>query len=150
GQDVTIVCEPGRFIVGNAGYFLTGVLYEKFNKQKRFIIVDGAMNDLIRPSLYGAYHDINVVGKNTSAGSCDVVGPICESGDFFAKNLNLPACESGDIVVVKSAGAYGFSMSSNYNSRARVAEVAISGGADRLIRKRENFEDIIALEKEFI
>ncbi|EJP74909.1 MULTISPECIES: diaminopimelate decarboxylase [Campylobacter] len=150
GQDVTIVCEPGRFIVGNAGYFLTSVLYEKFNKQKRFIIVDGAMNDLIRPSLYGAYHGISVVGKNTSAGACDVVGPICESGDFFAKNLNLPACESGDIIVIKSAGAYGFSMSSNYNSRARAAEVAVQDKAHRLIRKRENFEDIIALEKEFI
>ncbi|WP_169754035.1 diaminopimelate decarboxylase [Campylobacter curvus] len=150
GQDVTIVCEPGRFIVGNAGYFLTSVLYEKFNKQKRFIIVDGAMNDLIRPSLYGAYHGISVVGKNTSAGACDVVGPICESGDFFAKNLNLPACESGDIIVIKSAGAYGFSMSSNYNSRARAAEVAVQNKTHRLIRKRENFEDIIALEKEFI
>ena len=150
GQDVTIVCEPGRFIVGNAGYFLTSVLYEKFNKQKRFIIVDGAMNDLIRPSLYGAYHGISVVGKNTSAGACDVVGPICESGDFFAKNLNLPACESGDIIVIKSAGAYGFSMSSNYNSRARAAEVAVQNKTHRLIRKRENFDDIIALEKEFI
>ncbi|MBE3609617.1 diaminopimelate decarboxylase [Campylobacter californiensis] len=149
-QDLTIVCEPGRFIVGNAGYFVTSVLYEKFNKQKRFIVVDGAMNDLIRPSLYGAYHDVNVVDKNTSAGLCDVVGPICESGDFLAKNLNLPACESGDLLVVKSAGAYGFTMSSNYNSRARAAEVAVQDGEDRLIRRRESFEDIVALEKDLM
>lgn len=146
GQDVTIVCEPGRFIVGNSGHFLTSVLYEKFNRQKRFVIVDGAMNDLIRPSLYGAFHDVHVVGKNTSAGSCDVVGPICESGDFLAKNLNLPACESGDILVVKSAGAYGFTMSSNYNTRSRAAEVAIQEGAHRLIRRRESFDDLVACE----
>jgi len=148
GQDVTIVCEPGRFIVGNSGYFLTSVLYEKFNRQKRFVVVDGAMNDLIRPSLYGAFHGISVVGKDTSAGICDVVGPICESGDFLGKNLSLPACESGDLVVVKSAGAYGFSMSSNYNTRPRAAEVAVESGKHRLIRKRESFEDLIALERD--
>ena len=148
GLDVTVVCEPGRFIVGNSGYFLTSVLYEKFNRQKRFVVVDGAMNDLIRPSLYGAFHGISVVGKDTSAGICDVVGPICESGDFLGKNLSLPACESGDLVVVKSAGAYGFSMSSNYNTRPRAAEVAVEGGKHRLIRKRESFEDLIALERD--
>ncbi|MBR8463545.1 diaminopimelate decarboxylase [Campylobacter sp. faydin G-24] len=155
GQDVTIVCEPGRFIVGNAGYFLTSVLYEKFNKNRRFVIVDGAMNDLIRPSLYGAYHDINVISKDIGAGACDVVGPVCESGDFFGKNLNLPVCESGDVIAVKSAGAYGFSMSSNYNTRSRAAEVAIQSDengvkSDRLIRRRESFDDVIALEREFI
>ncbi|AQW86658.1 diaminopimelate decarboxylase [Campylobacter pinnipediorum subsp. caledonicus] len=148
GHDITIVCEPGRFLVGNAGEFLTKVLYEKRNKDKRFVVVDGAMNDLLRPSLYNAYHGISVVGKDKNHTSCDVVGPICESGDFLAKNIKLPICESGDLIVVKSAGAYGFSMSSNYNTRPRVAEVAIISNKDKLIRKRESFDDVIALEKE--
>ncbi|WP_069638245.1 diaminopimelate decarboxylase [Campylobacter pinnipediorum] len=148
GHDITIVCEPGRFLVGNAGEFLTKVLYEKRNKDKRFVVVDGAMNDLLRPSLYNAYHGISVVGKDKNHTSCDVVGPICESGDFLAKKINLPICESGDLIVVKSAGAYGFSMSSNYNTRPRVAEVAIINNKDKLIRKRESFDDVIALEKE--
>ncbi|QKG28569.1 diaminopimelate decarboxylase [Campylobacter sp. RM16187] len=150
GLDVTIVCEPGRFIVGNCGYFLTRVLYEKFNKQKRFVVVDGAMNDLIRPSLYGAYHKISIVGKEGNKSECDVVGPICESGDFLAKNINLPPCDSDDLIVIRSAGAYGFTMSSNYNSRPRAAEIGIKDGKDFLIRKRESFEDLIALEKDLI
>ncbi len=151
GLDVTVVCEPGRYIVGNSGYFLTTVLYEKKNSGKRFVIVDGGMNDLIRPSLYKAYHEIEVVGnddKNRSA--CDVVGPICESGDFFAKDVQLPKLKQNDLLVIKSAGAYGFSMSSNYNSRGRAAEVSFEDGDDRLIRKRESFEDLIRLEKEFL
>jgi len=151
GLDVTLVCEPGRYLVGNCGYFLTKVLYEKNNGYKRFVIVDGAMNDLIRPSLYGAYHEIEAYGKtmeNTTL--CDVVGPVCESGDFFAKSIALPPMEHDDILVLKSAGAYGFAMSSNYNSRTRVAEVAVENGSDRLIRKRESFEDLIALEKEYV
>ncbi|MGG7047454.1 MULTISPECIES: diaminopimelate decarboxylase [unclassified Campylobacter] len=148
GLDVTIVCEPGRFIVANAGVLLTSVLYEKFNKQKRFVMVDAAMNDLIRPSLYEAFHGVELVGKSKDESSCDIVGPICESGDFLAKNVMLPACESGDIIVIKSAGAYGFAMSSNYNTRGRAAEVAVSGGEHRLIRKRESFEDVVALELE--
>jgi len=151
GLDVTFVCEPGRYLVGNCGYFLTKVLYEKNNGFKRFVIVDGAMNDLIRPSLYGAYHEIEAYGKGMEhATSCDVVGPVCESGDFFAKGIVLPPMEHDDILVVKSAGAYGFTMSSNYNSRTRVAEVALEEGKDRLIRKRESFEDLIALEKEYL
>jgi len=151
GLDVTFVCEPGRYLVGNCGYFLTKVLYEKNNGFKRFVIVDGAMNDLIRPSLYGAYHEIEAFGKPMDhATLCDVVGPVCESGDFFAKGIALPAMEHDDILVVKSAGAYGFTMSSNYNSRTRVAEVALEEGNDRLIRKRESFEDLIALEKEYV
>ncbi|MGG7072655.1 diaminopimelate decarboxylase [Campylobacter sp. 9BO] len=150
GLDVTIVCEPGRFIVANAGVLLTSVLYEKFNKQKRFVMVDAAMNDLIRPSLYEAFHGVELVGKSKDESSCDIVGPICESGDFLAKNVMLPACESGDIIVIKSAGAYGFAMSSNYNTRGRAAEVAVSGGEHRLIRKRESFEDVVALELEFM
>ncbi len=150
GTDMTIVCEPGRFIVGNAGVFLTRVLYEKRNKDKRFIIVDGAMNDLLRPSLYNAYHEIEVVGKSGEESKADVVGPVCESGDFFAKDRLLPPTEPGDIVAVKSAGAYGFVMSSNYNTRPRPAEVAIENGEDRLIRERESFEYIIEKEVRFL
>ena len=150
GQDVTIVCEPGRFIVGNAGYFVASVLYEKFNGKKRFVITDGAMNDLIRPSLYGAHHKIFAYGKDENLGTCDVVGPVCESGDFLAKDIELPECESGDVIVVKGAGAYGFSMSSNYNTRNRAAEVCVLDGKDRLIRRRESFEDVVAPEIEFL
>ncbi|MDR0665949.1 MAG: diaminopimelate decarboxylase [Campylobacteraceae bacterium] len=150
GTDVTIVCEPGRFLVGNSGYLLTKVLYEKKNGVKRFVIVDAAMNDLIRPSLYDAYHEIEAVGKSDGAALADVVGPICESGDFLAQDIMLPPLENGDLLVVKSAGAYGFSMSGNYNSRPRAAEVAIEGGKDRLIRDRERFEDLIRLEKEYL
>ena len=150
GQDVTIVCEPGRFIVGNAGYFVASVLYEKFNGKKRFVITDGAMNDLIRPSLYGAHHKIFAYGKDENLSPCDVVGPVCESGDFLAKDIELPECASGDLVVVKGAGAYGFSMSSNYNTRNRAAEVCVLDGKDRLIRRRECFEDVVALEREFL
>ena len=149
GLDVTLVCEPGRYLVGDCGYFLTKVLYEKHNGFKRFVIVDGAMNDLIRPSLYQAYHSIEADGKaSDNVSVCDVVGPVCESGDFFAKNIELPPLSHDDLLVVKSAGAYGFTMSSNYNTRSRVAEVALEEGSDRLIRKRESFEDVIALEKE--
>ncbi len=150
GTDVTIVCEPGRYIVGNSGYFLTTVLYEKENNSKRFVIVDGAMNDLLRPSLYKAYHAIEAVDVKGESSKCDVVGPVCESGDFLAKDIELPKLKNGDLLVVKSAGAYGFTMSSNYNSRGRAAEVAIEGDEDRLIRKRESFEDLIRLEKEFL
>ncbi|WP_148823825.1 diaminopimelate decarboxylase [Campylobacter concisus] len=150
GQDVTIVCEPGRFIVGNAGYFVASVLYEKFNGKKRFVITDGAMNDLIRPSLYGAHHKIFAYGKDENLGPCDVVGPVCESGDFLAKDIELPDCKSGDVIVVKGAGAYGFSMSSNYNTRNRAAEVCVLDGKDRLIRRRESFEDVVAPEIEFL
>ncbi len=151
GLDVTVVCEPGRYIVGNSGYFLTTVLYEKENSGKRFVIVDGGMNDLIRPSLYKAYHEIEVVeNDDQNRSACDVVGPICESGDFFAKDVQLPKLKQNDLLVVKSAGAYGFSMSSNYNSRGRAAEVSFEDGDDRLIRKRESFEDLIRLEKEFL
>ncbi|MDQ1339258.1 MAG: diaminopimelate decarboxylase [Campylobacterota bacterium] len=151
GLDVTIVCEPGRFLVANGGYFITKVLYEKKSDSKRFVIVDGGMNDLIRPSLYNAYHKIEVLGKERDAGSVvDVVGPVCESGDFLAKNIELPQTIHNDLLVVHSSGAYGFVMSSNYNTRARPAEVALIDDKPKLIRKRESFEDIIALEEEFI
>ncbi|QKF80878.1 diaminopimelate decarboxylase [Halarcobacter ebronensis] len=150
GLDITVVCEPGRFIVGNAGTFVTKVLYEKVNGEKRFVIVDGAMNDLIRPSLYNAYHKVEVLNNNNELSKCNLVGPICESGDFFAKDITLPKTEHNDLIAIHSAGAYGFVMSSNYNTRGRVAEIAVENGKDRLIRKRESFEDIIALEEEFI
>ncbi|MDX1808368.1 MAG: diaminopimelate decarboxylase [Sulfurospirillaceae bacterium] len=151
GMDVTILCEPGRYLVGNCGYLLTKVLYEKKNEEKRFVIVDAAMNDLIRPSLYGAYHDFELLDSNDEDTSLvDIVGPICETGDFLAKNVQLPSTKHDDLIVFKSAGAYGFTMSSNYNSRLKAAEVAIEDGVDRLIRKRETFDDLIRLEKDLI
>ena len=152
GLDVTIVCEPGRFLVGNGGYFITKVLYEKINSDKRFVIVDGAMNDLIRPSLYNAYHKIEVLSsvENAEISKANIVGPICESGDFFAKNIDAPLTNSGDLVIIYSSGAYGFTMSSNYNTRPRVAEVGVEDGKDRLIRRRETFEDLIACEIDYL
>jgi len=150
GIDITIVCEPGRFIVGNSGTFVTKVLYEKINGSKRFVIVDGAMNDLLRPSLYDAYHKVEVLEKNEDISDCNVVGPVCESGDFFAKNISLPATKHNDLIAIYSAGAYGFTMASNYNTRGRVAEIALENGEDRLIRRRETFEDLIAHEEEYL
>jgi diaminopimelate decarboxylase len=148
GLDVTIVCEPGRSMVANAGYLLTKVLYEKEQNGKRFVIVDGAMNDLIRPSLYDAYHAIDVWEKEGERMPADVVGPVCESGDFLGKQILLPQLEHNDLLIVSSAGAYGFTMASNYNTRGRAAEVALRGGKDHLIRRRESFEDLVRLERE--
>lgn len=150
GLDITVVCEPGRFLVGNSGVFVTKVLYEKVNGNKRFVIVDGAMNDLLRPSLYNAYHKVEVLNDNQEFSDCNLVGPVCESGDFFAKDVQLPKTQHDDLVAIYSAGAYCFTMASNYNTRAKVAEIAYEDGKDRLIRKRETFEDIIALEEEYI
>jgi len=151
GLDVTILCEPGRFLTANAGYFVTKVLYEKQNGDKRFVVVDGAMNDLLRPSLYDAYHKIEALTDSKEAPrEVDVVGPVCESGDFFAKDYPLPPLKAGELLVVKSAGAYGFGMGSNYNTRGRSAEVAIENSQARLIRRRETFEDLIALEQDFL
>ncbi len=150
GLDLTIVCEPGRFLTANAGYFLTKVLYEKINKDKRFVIVDGAMNDLIRPSLYSAYHKIEALKQSDEKTKADIVGPVCESGDFLAKDYELPPLSHNDLLVVHSAGAYGFGMGSNYNTRGRSAEIAVEKGVERVIRRRETFEDIIALEKDYL
>lgn len=151
GLDLTIICEPGRFIIGNAGVFLVKVLYEKISQNKRFVIVDGAMNDLIRPSLYNAYHQIIPLTQPQGEKSpADIVGPICESGDYLGKNIELPPLKEGDVLAILSSGAYGFSMSSNYNTRPRCAEVAISQGKIKLIRKRETFEDLIVLEKDLM
>ncbi len=148
--DVTILCEPGRYMVANSGYFLTKVLYEKQTDSKRFVIVDGGMNDLLRPSLYEAYHRIEAVGVEGNKTLADVVGPVCESGDFLGKDVSLPPLEHNDLLVVHSAGAYVFSMSSNYNTRNRVAEVALQDGNDRIIRARESFEDQIRLEVAYL
>jgi len=142
-----IIMEPGRFIVGNAGILAAKVLYVKNTPKKKFIIVDGGMNDLIRPALYEAYHQVlplvKVKGKKEKA---DVVGPICESGDFFAKDRALPQVQEGDYLAVMGAGAYGFSMSSNYNSRRRPAEVMVAKDKVSVIRKRETYEDLIRNE----
>ncbi|MCB4747579.1 MAG: diaminopimelate decarboxylase [Sulfurovum sp.] len=150
GLDLTIMCEPGRYMVANAGAFFTKVLYEKSNGNKRFVIVDGAMNDLIRPSLYNAYHKIEALGIKGEITPADVVGPVCESGDFFGKSVPLPPLNHNDIIIVHSAGAYGFTMASNYNTRPKPAEVALQGKKDRLIRKRETYEDQVCFEKEFL
>ncbi|CAD7774253.1 MAG: Diaminopimelate decarboxylase [Candidatus Methanoperedenaceae archaeon GB50] len=144
----TLIFEPGRVIVGNAGILLTKVLYSKQGKGKTFIIVDAAMNDLIRPSLYHAHHEIKPVEKmERPLVVADVVGPICETGDFFAQGRKMPLVQSGDLLAIMSAGAYGFVMSSNYNSRPRVAEVLVNGDRYQVIRKRECYEDLIRLEK---
>ena len=148
GLDLTIGMEPGRFLVAKAGILVCSVLYEKQNEGKRFIVVDAGMNDLIRPSLYNAYHEIVLPYSKGEVSACDVVGGICESGDFFAKDRLLPHTKGGDIMLIKNAGAYGFSMSSNYNSKNKACELALENGQIRLIRKRQSFEEQIALELE--
>ncbi len=149
--DLTILCEPGRFLTANAGYFVSKVLYEKQNGAKKFVVIDGAMNDLLRPALYSAYHKIEAItDATTEARPVDIVGPVCESGDFFAKDYPLPELNHNDLIVVHSAGAYGFGMGSNYNTRGRSAEIALENGKARVIRRRETFEDLIALEQEFL
>lgn len=143
---LTLVMEPGRVIVGNAGILVTKALYEKIGETKRFVIVDAAMNDLIRPSLYSAYHEIRPVSEASlqrPKHDVDVVGPVCESGDFLAKDRSLHEVKSGDLLAVMSAGAYGFVMSSNYNSRPRVPEVLVKDGEIHVIRARETFDDLV-------
>ncbi|MBR3424808.1 MAG: diaminopimelate decarboxylase [Neisseriaceae bacterium] len=141
-RDLSLILEPGRSLVGNAGVLLTQVEYVKHGTDKNFVVVDAAMNDLARPALYDAFHDIvPVVEKNIPPITADIVGPICESGDFIGKNRSL-AVEQGDLLCVKSAGAYGMSMSSNYNARGRAAEVLVSGSHKKLIRRRETFADL--------
>jgi diaminopimelate decarboxylase len=138
------IFEPGRFISGNSGIFVTRVLYNKKTTKKNFVIVDGAMNDLIRPSLYGAYHDIwPVVKKSRKKVLSDVVGPVCESGDYFAKERELTELHEGELLAVMTAGAYGFTMSSNYNTRPRVAEVLVKGNKFEVVRKRETWGDCV-------
>jgi len=141
---VTFILEPGRVIVGNAGILVTRVLYTKSHEDKNFIIIDAGMNDLIRPSLYGSYHFIQPVSpRGDGKVQADVVGPICESGDFLAKKRILPDARRGDLLAVMSAGAYGFTMASNYNSRPRIAEVLVRDGGYFVIRDREAYRDLV-------
>ena len=145
---VHLLLEPGRSLVGPAGALLCRVLYLKQNGSKQFAIVDGAMNDLIRPALYAAYHDVVPVRRTASSSETyDVVGPICETGDFFARDRKLPRLRPGDLVAVLDAGAYGMSLSSNYNTRPRAAEIMVKGASVRQIRRRETFSDLMATER---
>jgi len=146
--DVTLVLEPGRVIVGNAGILVTKVLYTKFSSEKNFFIVDAAMNDLMRPALYNSFHAIQpVIKSDRKPVRADVVGPICESSDFLAKGREVDGFDPGDLMAFMSAGAYGFSMSSTYNSRPRVAEVMVRGDRFFTIRKRETKEDLVRGEQ---
>src|SRR5512139_73104 len=148
GFGCTLVLEPGRVIVGNAGALVSKVLYIKENEEKRFVIVDAGMNDLVRPSYYGSYHQILPVRQESREEIlADVVGPICESSDFLAKDRKVQRLQSGELVAVMSAGAYGFSMSTNYNSRRRVAEVLVRDDQMFVIRQREGYEDLIRGEE---
>jgi diaminopimelate decarboxylase len=145
---VTLLLEPGRSIVGPAGALLTRGLYRKKNGSKQFVVVDAAMNDLIRPSLYQAEHQIvPVQASATGHEIADVVGPICESGDFFARDRELPSTNEGELLAILDAGAYGMSLASNYNSRPRPAEVLVDGKSVKLIRKRETITDLMRSEK---
>jgi diaminopimelate decarboxylase len=160
GLNLHLLLEPGRAIIGPAGVLVTSVLYRKQNDDKRFLVVDAAMNDLIRPSLYGAYHEIVPVvqhndlqhndlrGKHKSSTkeTVDVVGPVCESGDFFARDRNLPRVEEGGLLAILDAGAYGMVLASNYNTRPRPAEVLVSGKSVKVIRRREKIRDLYSAE----
>ncbi len=144
GFDMALILEPGRVIVGNAGILVTEVLYVKETDEKKFVVVDGGMNDLIRPALYGSYHAIYpVVKQEAETIVADIVGPICESGDFFAKDRAIPRPQRGDLLAIMSAGAYGFTMASNYNSHPRPPEVLVDGENFYVVRKRETLEDLI-------
>lgn len=148
---VRLLLEPGRSIVGPAGVLLTSVVYRKRNDGKQFLVVDAAMNDLIRPALYAAYHEIVPVRQNMGSATAtevfDVVGPICETGDFFARDRDLPPVAEGDLLGILDAGAYGMVLASNYNTRPRVAEVLVSGKSVKVIRKREKVSDLLRAER---
>jgi diaminopimelate decarboxylase len=150
GLNVHLLLEPGRAIVGPAGVLITSVLYRKDNDGKRFLVVDAAMNDLIRPALYGAYHEIVPVmhskGLSTTKETVDVVGPVCESGDFFARDREMPRAEEGDLLAILDVGAYGMVLASNYNTRPRPAEVLVSGKSVTVIRRREKARELYSTE----
>lgn len=160
GRNLKVVLEPGRSIAGNAGILLMRVLHLKQSGEKQFVICDASMNELIRPALYGAYHFIWPVAAGANVPqtraaeqplsglvTCDIVGPVCESGDFLAKGRALPPVKQGDLLAAYTAGAYAMTMSSQYNSRPRAAEVLVHGGEARLIRRRETYEDLVATER---
>jgi diaminopimelate decarboxylase len=140
-----VILEPGRFIAGNSGILVMSVVYVKKTPSKKFVIVDAGINDFIRPALYNAYHEIQPVIKNVTAKMdvADVVGPICETGDFFARDRRLPELKSGDLLAIMGAGAYGFSMASNYNARPKPSEVMVIDRDFYVVRKRENYRDLI-------
>ena len=147
GLKLHLLLEPGRSIVGPAGVLLTRVLYRKKNNGKRFLIVDAAMNDLLRPSLYGAYHEIVPVNRESRVTEItDVVGPICETGDFFARDRELSLVSEGDLLAILDVGAYGSVLGSNYNTRGRAAEVLVDGAKQRVIRRRETLQDQLRME----
>ena len=148
GLDATLVLEPGRSLVGNAGVLVTRVLYLKRTEARNFVVVDGAMNDLVRPALYGAFQGIRpVFRREAESMTADVVGPICESGDFLARDRSIQTPVQGDLLAVMSAGAYGFTMASNYNTRPRAPEVLVDRGEFAVVRERETLEDLVAREK---
>ena len=150
GSDIHLLLEPGRSIVGPAGALLTSIVYKKSNNGKKFLIVDAAMNDLIRPALYGAYHEIVPVTLHADplakSETTDIVGPVCETGDFFARDRTLPILEEGDQLAILDAGAYGMALASNYNTRPRPAEVLVSGKSVKVIRRREKVSDLLRPE----
>jgi diaminopimelate decarboxylase len=147
GSGLHLLLEPGRFIVAQAGALLARVLYVKQNGAKTFVITDAGMNDLIRPSLYQAHHEIlPVVARAGKATKVDVVGPVCESGDFFARGREMASVKPGELVLVLDAGAYGMSLASNYNTRSRPAEVLVTGGEARVVRRRETMRDVLGPE----
>lgn len=147
GTGLTLLLEPGRFLVAEAGVLLTTVLYRKHAAGKDFVVTDAGMSDLIRPALYQAYHGIEAVHESTERLTADVVGPICESGDFFAKDRELPAVRAGDLLVLQTAGAYAFSMASNYNTRPRPVEVLVDGERFAVVGARETFDDLVRRER---
>jgi diaminopimelate decarboxylase len=142
-----VIVEPGRYLVGNAGVLLTRVLYRKKSGGKQFIIVDAGMNDLIRPSHYNAYHRIEAVNPSGDRITADIVGPVCESGDFLGLHRDVDDAKPGDLIAVRSAGAYGFVMASNYNSRPRIAEVLIDRGRFGIVTAREEYSDLVRKER---
>jgi diaminopimelate decarboxylase len=147
GFEGSVMIEPGRFLVAQAGALVTRVLNVKRNGKKTFVITDAAMNDLIRPALYQAHHDVIPVRPRSGAPrTVDVVGPVCESGDFFARDRNITPLEPGDLLALLDAGAYGMAQSSNYNTRMRPAEVLVEGSKGRLIRRRETMSDLLGPE----
>ena len=153
GVDAHLLLEPGRFIIAQAGGLLTRVLYRQANGTKTFAIVDAAMNDLIRPSLYGARHEIVPVEQakgSVENSHTDICGPICESGDFLLRDAELPATAPGSVLCVYDAGAYGMSLASNYNTRPRSAELLVEGTRARVIRRRETLTDLLAAEKDYL